>query len=62
MAGAHVAGDAAQRVLAALNAGCNVGLLCNDRAAAEQALKALQTENIIPVHIYLLCMGAYFPA
>jgi len=48
MAGAHVAGDAAQRVLAALNAGCDVGLLCNDRTAAEQALSALQTENVTP--------------
>ena len=48
MAGAHVAGDAAQRVLAALNAGCDVGLLCNDRAAAEQALSALQTEQVTP--------------
>ena len=48
MAGAHVAGDAAQRVLAALTAGCNVGLLCNDRAAAEQALAALQTEQVVP--------------
>lgn len=48
MAGAHVAGDAAERVLAALSAGCNVGLLCNDRAAAEQGLIALQTERVAP--------------
>ncbi len=48
MAGAHVAGDAAQRVLAALSAGCNVGLLCNDRAAAQKALSALQTEQVRP--------------
>lgn len=46
MAGAHVAGDAAQRVIAALTAGCDVGLLCNDRAAAELALTALQTQQV----------------
>lgn len=42
MAGAHVAGDAANRIEAALSAGCDMGLVCNDRAAAEQALGALQ--------------------
>jgi beta-N-acetylhexosaminidase len=48
MAGAHVAGDAAQRMLAALTAGCDVGLLCNDRVAAELALSALQTQQVRP--------------
>lgn len=48
MAGAHVAGDAAQRTLAALSAGCNVGLLCNDRAAAELALSRLQVQQVRP--------------
>jgi beta-N-acetylhexosaminidase len=42
MAGAHVVGDAASRIEAALSAGCDMGLVCNDRAAAELALSALQ--------------------
>jgi len=42
MAGAHVVGDAANRIEAALGAGCDMGLVCNDRASAELALSALQ--------------------
>lgn len=42
MAGAHVAGNAASRIEAALTAGCDMGLVCNDRGAAELALSALQ--------------------
>jgi beta-N-acetylhexosaminidase len=42
MAGAHVVGDAASRIEAALSAGCDMGLVCNDRGAAELALSALQ--------------------
>jgi beta-N-acetylhexosaminidase len=48
MAGAHVVGDAASRIEAALTAGCDMGLVCNDRAAAELALCAAQRLNVRP--------------
>ena len=48
MAGAHVVGDAACRIEAALVAGCDMGLVCNDRAAAELALSALQRLKVQP--------------
>lgn len=48
MAGAHVVGDAACRIEAALVAGCDMGLVCNDRAAAELALSALQRLKVEP--------------
>ncbi|MFI8744145.1 beta-N-acetylhexosaminidase [Pseudomonas sp. NPDC077186] len=48
MAGAHVVGDAGQRIEAALGAGCDMGLVCNDRAAAEMALTTLQRRQVTP--------------
>ncbi len=48
MAGAHVVGDAASRIEAAFSAGCDMGLVCNDRAAAELALGAAQRMRITP--------------
>jgi len=48
MAGAHVVGDAASRIEAALTAGCDMGLVCNDRAAAELALSAAQRLKVKP--------------
>lgn len=47
MAGAHVVGDAASRIEAALSAGCDMGLVCNDRAAAELALSAAQRLKVV---------------
>lgn len=46
MAGAHVAGSMAQRVDAALNAGCDMVLVCNDRAGAIEALQHLQKRKV----------------
>ena len=48
LAGAHVVGDAASRIEAALSAGCDMGLVCNDRAAAELALSAAQRMKVTP--------------
>ncbi|HEY0289782.1 MAG TPA: beta-N-acetylhexosaminidase [Pseudomonas sp.] len=48
MAGAHVVGDAASRIEAALTAGCDMGLVCNDRGAAELALSTAQRMHIKP--------------
>lgn len=43
MQAAHVAGGAGERVKAAINAGCDMALVCNDRTAALQALQTAQT-------------------
>lgn len=44
MKAAHVAGDAGDRIAAALTAGCDMGLVCNDRPAALTALERLQQQ------------------
>jgi beta-N-acetylhexosaminidase len=41
MAGAHVAGSPAERAAAALDAGCDMLLVCNDRAAAREVVEWL---------------------
>lgn len=43
MQAACVAGGADARIQAALNAGCDMGLVCNDRTAACHALDGIQT-------------------
>jgi len=48
MQGAACAGDYRARTEAALEAGCDVALVCNDRAAAEQVLVALQQSKVQP--------------
>ncbi|MDD2776038.1 MAG: beta-N-acetylhexosaminidase [Gallionella sp.] len=44
MEGAAVAGDIVQRASAALNAGCDMALVCNDPVAAEQLVQGLHWE------------------
>ncbi|WP_449434005.1 beta-N-acetylhexosaminidase [Pseudomonas putida] len=48
MVGASGVGDIADRVEAAFSAGCDVGLVCNDRASAELALVAAQRMKVKP--------------
>ena len=42
MAGAQAAGDISDRVRAAIKAGCDIALVCNDRIAAHEAAKVAQ--------------------
>lgn len=42
MAGAQAAGDVSERVRAAIDAGCDIALVCNDRVAAHEAAEAVQ--------------------
>lgn len=45
MHGASVAGNAVERTMQALEAGCDMALCCNDRASVEQILDALPSED-----------------
>lgn len=45
MHGASVAGNAIERTIQALEAGCDMALCCNDRAAVEQILDNLPSES-----------------
>ena len=44
MAGAHSAGDIVDRAYAALGAGCDIVLVCNDEAAADELLSRWHME------------------
>ncbi|MEO8386017.1 MAG: beta-N-acetylhexosaminidase [Betaproteobacteria bacterium] len=48
MEAASVAGNVTQRALAALNAGCDVVLLCNNPELADELLRGLVAEGIAP--------------
>lgn len=48
MAGAHAVGDISARTQAAFTAGCDMVLVCNDRASAEQALLCMQQMKLAP--------------
>lgn len=60
MQAACVAGGADARILAALNAGCDMGLVCNDREAACLALSALH-EYRLPNQARLEKMRGHIP-
>ncbi|OHV13064.1 beta-N-acetylhexosaminidase [Kushneria phosphatilytica] len=49
MQGAHVAGDAAARARAALQAGCDLILMCNDAEAAAQARRVIDDSGTLPL-------------
>ena len=48
MEGASTAGTVTQRAHAALNAGCDMVLLCNDPARTDELLQGLTADNVMP--------------
>ncbi|MCG8487944.1 MAG: beta-N-acetylhexosaminidase [Chromatiales bacterium] len=56
MAAASEAGDYAERAMVALEAGCDMILVCNNRRAAIQVLERLKTYNDPAAHVRLVRM------
>jgi beta-N-acetylhexosaminidase len=56
MAAARKAGDYGDRAMAALNAGCDMVLVCNNRSAAQEVLERLKTYNDPAAHVRLVRM------
>jgi beta-N-acetylhexosaminidase len=61
MAGACLAGDHAARAHAALEAGCDMVLVCNDRAGAEQVAGALERHRDPVAHTRMARMHGRHP-